>query len=551
LCTEETDKLLDRLLKYIENIQSTIELPDEFVNVQFQLYSTLLFHFVNPFKSSIREYKSFIHRLSRSLKFNEHSLLFEAVSLNQSFSFNQSNVVLDATKLSRVFLVNIRLATIDHNLSVKKEILNELILTKNELEKTISNSQNLFDKVLIDKCNYLIKKILYRFQEDSKNYLYAFDFEDKELHPDELSISFYKEFDNITQGHYEKANNHSNQRRKWLEDVYVKIENKENLNFKDYHVSIKEYKDGTKNLSQVENLNEKFKVLYKAEIDKTTNNQFDKRALHTTCNYMMNNEFSFMLGHNEIEFPIITDKYKEIKNLQLETRIKNYFPCVKYAYYLSNKLDSFFKNTEVDSSEVKPFIDKFEGALRDSYENYEWCKDKNFLAFQLPSEECKIKYNNEGIDYSFFLASSFVLPLNYEKILGELKEFSRKLEKYKTLLEVHENLKAEKSTIKELRENIEKNDRRSIEILGVFSAIVLFTSSSVQIFSIKDVQFKDALKFMLCFSYSLTLFIFLIWLITRENIKSVTTIHRMFFFALAFVALISLLFTLNWFPFNK
>ena len=201
----------------------------------------------------------------------------------------------------------------------------------------------------------------------------------------------------------------------------------------------------------------------------------------------------------------------------------------------------------MDCNVVKPYIIKLEVSLRDSYENYEWCKDKNFLSFQLPANECKIKY----AEYNIFLSSSFVLPINYEKILRELTELSRKLEKYKTLFEVHENLKSEKTIIKELRENIEKNDRRSIEILGIFAAIVLFTSSSVQIFSIKGVDFKQALKFMLCYSYSLTLFIFLIWLITRENIKSVTTIHKIFFFALAITAVISLLYTLNWAPFNK
>ena len=550
LDSDTTDKALDEVLKYIENIPPSIELPEALSFLQNQLSSALLFNFVNPFKTSIRDYKSFIHKLNRTLKFNEHALLFDAVSLNQTFSLNFSNDFLDAAKLSRVFVYNIRLATIDHNLSVKKEILNELILIKNELEKTLSNSQNIFDKVLIDKCNYLIKKILYRFKEDSKNYLYAFDFVDKELNPYEIEITFYKEFDEITEGHYEINHNHSNQRKKWIEDVYVKKENKNILNFKDYHVAIKEYKDGTKNLAQVENLNSTFKQLYSNEIDKSTNNQFDKRALHTTCNYMANNEFSFLIGQNETLFSVVVDKYKEIKNLQVETRIKNYFPCVKYTYYLSNKIDTYFKSPGVTSDEVKPFINKFESAIKDCYENYEWCKDKNFLAFQLPSEECKIKYKNNETEYSFFLSSSFVLPLNYEKILGELKEFSRKLEKYKTLFEVHENLKAEKSSIKELRENIEKSDRRSIEILGIFAAVVLFTSSSVQIFSIKDIHFKDALKFMLCFSYSLTLFISLIWLITRENIKSVTTIHKIFFLSLAFVALISLLFTLGWFPFN-
>ncbi len=550
LSIEETSKQLDQLLKIIDLIPSYVELDTELIETQNQIADILLFGFVQPLKTSIRAYKSFLHRLNRSLKYNEHSILFEVLSTSQSDNFNE-NRYLDTLKLSNTFHLNVKLASIDHNLSVKKEILNELILIKSELVKSVHNSNNKFESVILDKCNFLIKKVLYRFQEDSQNYLYAFDFEDKELEIDDLVINYFNNFDLVTKAHYEKITNHGSQRKKWLEKVYEKTRTKTPLNYKDFHVSVKEYKDGTRNLSQLENLYRNFRTIYDNQLSQQTTSLFDQRALHITCNYMFNNYFSFLLSEDGVEFDKIESKYKEIRTLQSETKIRNYFPCIKYTEYLGKKIDWLFKQAEVETIKVNSFITKFELALKESYENYEWCLDKNFLAFQLPSDECKINCTLEDIKLNLFLSSSFVLPINYEIVMRDLKEFSRKLEKYKTLLEVHENLIHEKLIIKDIRESIERNDRRSVEILGIFSAVVLFTSSSVQIFSIKDVHFKDALKFMLCFSYSLTLFVFLVWLITRENIKSVTMIHKIFFFALALVALISMLFTLNWYPFNN
>ena len=102
----------------------------------------------------------------------------------------------------------------------------------------------------------------------------------------------------------------------------------------------------------------------------------------------------------------------------------------------------------------------------------------------------------------------------------------------------------------DIKNRMEKADRRSIEILGIFAAIVLFSAGGIQIFRFENITIVDAFKFMLCFSYSLVLFIFLIWLITRENIRSVTWIHRIFFIALSIISYLALAFIIKVWPFN-
>lgn len=518
---ESTKEHLENISKTIEAVPSSLELNGSPSDIQHKLSEELLFHFANPINSVLKDYRAFIHSLKRNLTIlpEEQSVLFEGLSVEQFFSFNKNNIVVDTQKLSRVFMINLALAKIDHNLSVKKEILNQLILLRTELVQTVGNSRETLDKIIIDKCNYLIKKILYRFEEDAKNYLYAYDFEDKVLKVDGLEINYYKEFDEITSGHYELRSSNASMRKEWLNSVYTKITKGECLTYQDYHVATKEYKDSSKNLMQLKNLKEKFRKLYKQKREESSSiSLFDKKALNISYNYILNNYFSLYLelGKDKVGVEEAEKKYERIKQVQEETGIKNYFPCMKFCHFLTKRLDILVKTPDIDCEYIRSIINRLENTLKDFYNNFEICKDRNFLSFQLPNEECIIKV--EG--HSVFLSSSFVLPLNYEKIQRELKELTSKLEKYKILLEVHLNLQFEKSAIKDLRENIEKNDRRSIEILGIFAAVVLFTSSSVQIFSINGVTFRDALKFMLCYSYSLTLFIFLIWLITRENIVS-------------------------------
>lgn len=492
-------------------IEISEDQPEELI---FKIQNELLLPFSNSVNSSIKEYQQLIHRLKRDLKNDDYSLLFEAVSIKQSFSTNRS-LELETIRLNHIFLLNIRLATIDHNLSVKKEILRELLIIRNELKQVlISNS--FLNKVIADKCNYLIKKIIIKFNEDDKNYLYAFDFEDKLLGIDELTVKYFKDFDEITNAHYGLGENHSQLRRRLIREAQDKKLFDEPISLRNYHALIKEYKDNTKNLSQINNLTNQY-VEYYNKI-KNTVNQFDRKALDTTYNYIENNKFSFSLIHKDSNDKTIAEKYSKIKDLQADTQIKNYFPSYKYSLYLSQNIDKVIKLSDVDTDKLRENIDMLEDVLKDSYKNYEWCVDKNFLAFQLPFDEAKIEYIEGDNTYSLFLASSFILPVNYEEIKRELNEIRRKLDKFNTLLEVHENLKNEKSIIKDIRAGIEKNDKRSIEILSIFSAIVLYASGSIQIFSKID-SLNQALLFMITFAAGLSTFILLILMIVQPTEK--------------------------------
>ena len=131
-----------------------------------------------------------------------------------------------------------------------------------------------------------------------------------------------------------------------------------------------------------------------------------------------------------------------------------HYPFYKFCYYLDNEIQLLLNKNNFDLEKGKGLIVKFEENLKDLYEAYEWCRDRNFKAFQLPKSECS--FQHKELNINLFLSSSFVLPINYEKLEIEIKEFTRKLSKYNTLYEMHLHLKKDKEEITELKKDVEK-----------------------------------------------------------------------------------------------
>lgn len=548
--------IIQEFLSIIESLSQEIEittfnedLTDKIREINNQINETYLEGFINTVRHSLKEYKRFLINLKRKYKGNPKTVFIETLN---SFPNENNFYIKPYLYLRKCFILNLDLANIDHNFSVKSETLTSLLGIKIEFDKKYQISQSIYDKILVDKCNFLINKLNYRFKEDSTNYYYSFDYEEV---VNDFNIQCFNQFDKLLGVHYEKRDNHQSEREILLNDVYEKIDKSLPLNLIDYHILIKQYKDNNKNFRQLQRSRDEFEILYTSKSFSNNNDRiFDQSAYKISRNYIVNNEFSLFLDNSDSTLEEIHKKYIKIKDLQESTQVFNYFPSFKYSNYLITILDKEFKESNLDTIELYPILKKLNLVIKDAYENFEWSQNKNLLAFQLSEEECKINFSlstdNED-NISIFLSSSFILPLNFDKIKIELKELNRKVEKFNTLFEVHEHLMVEKQSILELRDKIQGSDKRSVEILGVFSAIILFSSSSIEIFSIKNITFKNGITFMLAFSYCLILFISLIWIITREKIQKITKYHVFFYIFLLIISLISALYSMNYFPFNK
>lgn len=532
---EEYKKNIKTIQDLISLIQSSIELDEEYFDSQEILVYSFLNSFALPLKNSLKEIDHLCVRYERKFLLNStDEILFDAISKNSIFD--------NINDLAKILRLNIKLTDIDRDLSVNKKLLSDLLICRKELENLISKNTNTYISLIYDKCNYLIRKVLYRFNQDKKtSYLYAFDYQDKELMLEDINSGFFKIFDDITKKHYSIGDKDYNSGD--IDKIHEKKRKAISLECLEYHHLVKIYKDKNKNLTQVSNLYNEFVEIVNSKITSPSITNFDIKAFYTIKNYIKNNKFSILLESNLASLIEIEKSLSEIKNLQQEIGIRNYFPYFKICAFIDDLLQKTFKNPIDDYSEVSSIINKMELYLKEAFINYEWCKDRNFMAFQLPKHECCIEHPQLKIN--IFLSSSFVLPLNYDKIELDLKELKRKVDNYKTICEVHLNLKKEKDIILKLKSDMELSERKSIEILGIFSAIVLFTSGSIQIFSIKGITPKDGLKFMLIFSYSIILFVFLIWLISRDNLKKLTIIHKAFSFVLLIISIISFLYVLD------
>ncbi|WP_407931499.1 hypothetical protein, partial [Ignavibacterium album] len=306
--------------------------------------------------------------------------------------------------------------------------------------------------------------------------------------------------------------------------------------------------DDYSNLEQVKNLIREFENLYKDSL-RDANNDFDLRAYQTAYNYMLNNQLSLMLNQNN-RYEDILNFINKISQVQNETKIKNFFPYLRFSTYLKRSIEEEYRKDTPNLEILRSLTQKFEETLQKAFENFNWCKERHFLAYQAPYEESLTYFHTkEGKEIKLFLASSFVLPINYEKVINEIQELEKEKNKLKTLLDVTENIINQKRELFEIRTRIEQTDRRQIEILSIFAAVVMFVSGSIQIFSKVNTP-TSAIHFMLIFAYSLSIFVLLIWMITRTSSLKISKVHWFFILCFTLATYISIASFLNWFPFN-
>lgn len=488
----------------------------------------LIISCIKIYKSSIDQYRYLYTKVQREFIASDGIHSFDAIK-NESLSSLHPSLhgVLGLAK--DFHSTNIALAINDHYPAVNQDRLRQLILIREDLRHRSYGSDLVF-RILLDKCTFLLRKLHFRYKLNKVKYQYMVDFVERELGTEDLVQDCFEGFDNITEIHYDVD---SGERIQEFSHYYHisngKYSKNEVLTYSDFHCIAKYQKHANFNWNKVIGICDRFND----GIVDTTESAFNKRAREITLNYFANNRLSAKINVPNATIDVILNEITEIDFLQRETKVHNYFPYLKVCNYIVRELDVLFstgkKNEYADNFEkIKRLLSQlkeYEIILRDKFR---WCEEHSFLPFQLPYEECvrTITVNEEPI--SVFLASSFVLPINYLSVQKEIAEISTQLRDYETMSKFQSSISDDLSQIKNIKDTIDKTDKRHIEILSVFAAIVLFVSSNIQVFT-RTETVAQALRFMLVFGYVLVLFIVLIWLITRETVfslKKIPWIHR-------------------------
>lgn len=518
---------LIRIDSYLK--EKSVEI-DNVVNEAAKLELQNKFHdnIIYPFNKHIRPVITyFLRDLSIQLAFEYKQGIFRGDKAADV------SVIIDQAVLAYIssFKRLIRILRYEHFRNcLDNDLLRDFLIIRKEADYfAISDS---LKRAIYIKVSFLLKKILYRRKLSKSDatipeYIYSFDQQDDivlglENIDIDTSLSVW---DDLISVHYGLSDGFKAEQRKRRKE----IESKEHSEYayKDYHGLIKIFKDDTKILRQAENLSSTFN-----KRNKTNMLYFNNYSRVCTSAYLFNNCISLKCEKNSISLEEFNKLFFEIKNQQNSDDIRNYFPWLKLANTMSTQIDKVSSELANPNKYklFKELLELFSKVIDKLQEAYEWSGYKKFIPFQLPFDECQSEYviSVENFDeVKLFFFSSFVVPLDYDMVKKDKDNLVLKRNSYRELLVVYDRLQHVVGEVADVTETMRKQERRSVEILAIFSAMALFSVGSIQIFGNKEVNADPNIyyKFIMAFGYSLCLFVLLIWIITRDNIKKIHFYH--------------------------
>ncbi|KQR65344.1 hypothetical protein [Pedobacter sp. Leaf176] len=492
--------------------------------------------FLQPIRNSLQQYKSLLKHVERHITHQPgSSMIFHELDENRTV---RSRMVSVAITLAELFQINVTVSEIDHRLSYDKTTFKSLLLSLHQLNKPIFAGPDL--ELIKVKCEFLLYKLSFRLHQSKKKFDYVIDFNYKTVKLKE--VTQFSKYNEIIKGHYGKnvAIPAFNSR-----STAAKIKNGNApgiLNLDEYHALTKRYKDVERDIPALLDLKSKYSLLYDQLMVQPLSS-FDKRAYDIAFCYIENNLFSLELKQKQINLSNWEAKLKSYTSRANSLNNSNFFPYYKIIKeFLDPEIERQFKqNDEKSLLIVKNLKEKYKENLDLLILNTEICEETEYLAFQADYQTALTDVTDSlGNTYKCFVSSAFVLPLEYTEYKDELETFKSRLTKYNAMYDVQELLQNDHKDIQVVKEEIEKTDKRHIEILSIFAALVMFVSGEIQIFS-KLVDMRDAVTFTLFFAYGLGLFVLMIWFITRPKGLKRSSFSSMHYFIICifFIGMVS------------
>lgn len=513
--------------EYISNNNFNIELQnlEKFMDVNFDamvddtvqaiLDSEIKNNLVGSIKIALKLYKNFYKILETSFKYPN----LDVISISNptiSKLINDNSIPKPIKEKLEFFILLVSVSRADHFLRDDISFYNDLI----EIEHLVKNSStppatpSKFAVVLREKLQYLKYKweIRQRTLYGKKNHIYMKSYlTDGELiiidnNPTVRGIeNSLSKWQNYLEPHYELGEWKS-KIETWINDI-DKV-NLDNTSFLELHNLIKYYKDVSSNY---DNLSEVV-----TEIEKRLKiAKFEVHTFNKIYSYALNNQFSLLLEQNDVSDDKIVTLKRKIDSFQSKTKIDNFFVEYKYIGFLLGKIEASYNSRKVlDSIDyTNDLITKVEGMLKQYTKNLSWADNHYHCVFQLPFEESLVDCGLSELPHIYY-ASSFVLPLSRIESQDNFEELVMKYNKLSTSIQVISSLTKEFSIIEETKDSLKDNDFKSIEVIGVFSAIITFIMASVPAIRFIDSLWK-AMLFFISIASSLGLFLIVIFSIRK------------------------------------
>lgn len=459
---------------------------------------------------AIERYKDFCKHIENAYSDNKKDFVFER---NNTLieKQNQKDLALENEELILYFENILKVNTIDHFLSSKKESIVEILNIEFYFKQSSIPFFKEISNIAFQKAIFLKYKWNQR-QEVEVSYLE--DGIHKELNTQEITLPKLKEWEDIINLQYEFQSH-------WQKSItnrvksYLKIENlKEDTPKVIIHQLIKYYKDiapDSKKSYQIadfllENRKNSGKYNYNAYVE------------DIFCNYALNNAFSCFL-EQETNIENIFSKYYETEE-KLTSITRNYFPKYKLLNKVFELLLQKYKEVskEFFINEYQEYLNKCKDILTSYKEYKDWSLENFNYIYLLPYEESLVNFEIESKNLPVFFASSFVLPPSHLEIEKHYKKIEEKFNKLNSYLEFSLFFNNETNEINKIKESVKETDKRSIETLTIFTAIISFIIGYVALFQFIK-TFIDAIIFILSYAIALSIFVLLIFVYTKEAEK--------------------------------
>lgn len=453
---------------------------------------------------AIERYKDFCKHIENAYSDNKKDFIFE---INSTLEKNQKDLPPIHKELISYFQNILKVNTIDHFLSSKKESIVEILNIEFYFKQSPIPFFTEISNIAFQKANFLKYKWK---QRQEVEFSYLEDSTHKELNTQEITLPELKEWENIINLQYEYQSN-------WQKSItnrvksYLKIENlKDDTPKFIIHQLIKYYKDIAPDYKKGYQIAD---FLIKSRKNSEKYN-YDAYVEDIFCNYALNNAFSCFLKQ-ETSIENIFSKYYETEE-KLTSITRNYFLKYKFLNKVFELLLQKYKEVskEFFINEYQEYLNKCKDILTSYKEYKDWSLENFNYIYLLPYKESLVDFKIESKNLPIFFASSFVLPPSHLEIEKHYKEIEEKYNKLNSYLEFTLFFNNETNEINKIKESIKGTEKRSVETLTIFTAIISFIIGNVALFQFIK-TFYEALIFILIYVIALSVFVLLIFVSTK------------------------------------
>jgi hypothetical protein len=464
----------------------------------------------NKFKEQIQEIQNI---LNYYFLFSEDiQIIFQNPEKDEIFTPSKGKYQSDKdSDILKLFSLNLSLCFSDFLFTEKQSYYQEIVSIKDNLITLLSNSSIPILTEQIEKMNKKATFLLFKWCKRAELSGFSMLKENKiKEYKDNINNFGDKWKDWVTyieNHHYKEDEKHLFVEK--IKESYIKIEDKELKNFtcQDIYSYIKYHKEIDK---KIDKLDEIISILDKRRFCTTDN--YDKNIRTIIYNYARNNRFSLFTETCDNREDL-QKEYNKIDNKDNRNYFLQYKFIDKSIKLLNAELSEKNENITIDQiEEIEKYLKEIEPEYETYKTNIEWILEHIYFIYRVSFDECIID--------DIFIYSSFLLPLDnrkskdgFEKVSDKFRELKSQLPLFRKMAEFNGDVSKVKEELFQFDEKIEKHDTKTIELMGLFSAIIAFVMGSIPTFQYLKNIF-DVGIFFVVFATSLISFLLVLLFIT-------------------------------------